>query len=168
MTVYQGLICLSLCVLVSCSGNGIADPTFLFDGYTGITYTNNLGEYNGPIDPDDWQASSGSREYQNSGPEILPTEFIVRPAFPNPSDDLFTLLFVFPTATPYSIAVLDFSGRVIESFSGESPAVGIHVQINLSSEKEDVYRVFYAFGNLSGYGDLWLVKPGYGLGLFEK
>ncbi|MCH9031249.1 MAG: hypothetical protein IIB00_03185 [candidate division Zixibacteria bacterium] len=171
MKVARVLICLSLIVLISCSGNGIADPTFLFDGYTGITYTNEIGEIVGPIDPSDWQVSlssqigllsSDSRENQISLSKVIPTKFAINPAYPNPSVSQFKLTIEFPIASSYSITVLDFEGRTIRSISGEADAGAFNILIDLRSEKAGVYRVFYAFSGLSGYGDVWLVNSGSG------
>ena len=160
MSVTRILICLSLCVLVSCSGKGVADPTYLFDGYTGITYTNEIGENVGPIDSNDWRVSDDTREYQDSGTPILPSEFAVRPAFPNPFNPQFNLLLEFPIASSYSITVLDFEGRTIRSISGEADAGAFSILIDLRYERAGVYRVLYAFSGLNGYGDVWLDNSG--------
>lgn len=178
------IACVALIFVAACSTeNKPVDPTMMINArYTGITFTDVVGNVIGPVDADDWNLYPS-----NSIPEpsykpvtgdagnntILPNGYGIGAAFPNPFNGQISLIRIMtPAATPISIRVIDqedrevfYDARVLEAGEHEftwSPGIAWRPEGSEYREIPDgIYRVLYTIvppGSkpFSGHGDVWL------------
>lgn len=164
---------LSILIIAGCSDKEgvIFDPTYVNDGFKGITYTAPDGVILGPVDSDDWRMFSGSPTFvifkeningQVTGSEkVIPDSFAAQPAYPNPFNGQVAFQFALPVACGWKLTIIDDSYRTVRAFEGQYEA-GILVIVwdgtDQSGRKviSDVFRVVYEFASCWGYGDIWL------------
>jgi hypothetical protein len=161
-------------IILGCTNGNRFDPTQSKDGFRGITHTNSAGELIGRIDPNDWHIYGGDSYFYSSykpAPSvkvgainktiIVPSELHVNPAYPNPTDDAFTLEFNLSYTSDWHLIIINDHMTAIDTISGHSDAG--RVNVTYSSSREDgiiiqngIYRIIYDLGGCSGYGDIWL------------
>ena len=154
---------LIICTLAisGCSGDNIIDPTLLGETFTGITYTNEIGEIVGAVDSTDWNLTQSPVFPRDSGSILLPSKFAVQPAFPNPFSASIKFKLELPIATEYSLRIFSSDGKQVHSISGLSDAGVVAIEFSAERFPDGVYRVVYKlrtlprYGDLSGHGDIW-------------
>jgi len=157
-------------LLVRCGSDNSVDPTMLSGEYRGITYTNDEGDIIGPVDESDWRLywddplfNTKSETYK-TGLGVLPYHFSIKPAYPNPSNGIFTLEISLPIACYWIVVVTDTDENVLFNRSDFNMAGYVDCEIipgeqdwNLSNY--GVFRVHYWIdSSYSGYGDIWYTK----------
>ena len=159
--------------LAGCSDEAgiFADPTYANDGFKGITFTDVTGTPIGPVDESDWNLYVGtpsfavSKESLESPPasasKVLPDQFYVSEAYPNPTKDVITFFFDTPIALEWSLYIIDDNYRVLKSFGSYSEAGRVEINWDMRDESgkklaDDIYRVIYEWEGLWGYGDIWV------------
>ncbi|MEZ5357567.1 MAG: hypothetical protein R3F48_01970 [Candidatus Zixiibacteriota bacterium] len=172
-----------LCLTACSTENKPVDPTMLLNArFTGITYTDELGNIIGPRDSDDWHLYPGDvYQWQSLKPmdidtaegSILPSGYDVGPAYPNPFNGAISVLrFATPAATPVVVRIVNQEGRVVytENRVFEAGAHDITWAPGIAWQNPEgtpqdypdgIYRVYYLFdvpggGYYSGWGDVWL------------
>ncbi len=169
MRLVRTFIFVFLSALFGCDHTGPIDPTLNNDGFKGITYTDEQGNIVGAIDPTDWQLNKSCASYSFPGSPYCPGKTIIphwskaRPAYPNPSNDSFTLVFRLAAAVPWSLSVIDENHRILYSALGFSEAGTLFVTWKAEDEpghrlQSGVYRVIYRLGRFCGHGDLWFTN----------
>ncbi len=176
---------MSLCVigiLLGCSGDKAIDVSYVNDGFQGITHMNIFGDPNGPQDSDDWRlfygtspflsSSSGVQIIENNNDEqsedplmkIIPSHFELAAAYPNPTNDNFTIGFSTPNQSDVTVSVVDNELHLLYQKSGSFEA-GMHAfYISTADFKtfvppNGIYRVFIDIsGGITGYGDVLIVN----------
>ncbi|PKK84384.1 MAG: hypothetical protein CVT49_03410 [candidate division Zixibacteria bacterium HGW-Zixibacteria-1] len=163
----------SILIIAGCSDKEgvIFDPTYVNDGFKGITYTAPDGAILGPVDSDDWRMFSGSPTFvifkeningqATNSEKVIPDSFAAQPAFPNPTNSEIVLQLSIPLAGKWQIIIIDDDYRSIKTFEGTSDAGIVEVVWDGTDQSGrkvigDVYRVVYEFGSCWGYGDIWL------------
>ncbi len=173
-----------LILLAACSTeNKPVDPTIMINArYTGITFTDAVGNVIGPVDSDDWNIypsnSLPGPSYKPVGGDagnnaILPNGYGIGAAFPNPFNGQISLLrLTVPAASPVVIQIVNQENQTVflDAFVAPagnheftwSPGIAWVPQGQHATEIPDgIYRVLYTIdppgmGTLTGHGDIWL------------
>jgi hypothetical protein len=162
-------------IALGCSQNGVFNPTLSKNGFRGITFTDENGEINGLVDPDDWRLYRGKLPYfptpkslcsekstkSNDDIVIYPGNFEVKPAYPNPTNNAVTIEVNLGSPSDWSYVIINEQFVIIDSLSGHTDAGGLNISYNFRDDKTDnipdgFYRVIYRLGRYSGHGDIWV------------
>ena len=123
------------------NGNDIFSESFLdviLDTFTVIDPTD---YYCTPIDSFTFDILTGLADLSTIN-EMLPSEFILHPPYPNPFNPMTTISFdIPPNTTDYvDIKVYDLAGRIIEQLIKEKFDTGFHtIQWDASSHSTGIY-----------------------------
>jgi hypothetical protein len=160
---------------IGCSNEDkFVDVSYLKDGFSGITYTDEDGDIIGPVDETDWNFYDGPINLQyslkNSGVDRLPpTRLDIRPAYPNPSAGPFKLLILYNRDVTsgyvqvYNNDMMLIYECEIKSFLYSTKVLIPNKDLFGNTLPEGVYRVYYSVtlpGHLrtfSGHGDIMVV-----------
>ena len=174
-------ICISLIILFGCA-EGPFDPSLVNPSFQGITVTDETGTILGPVDTFDWKLYEGPTPYPVSYSElrnrarvpsiaakILPTDFAIYAAYPNPSNDVFVMQIDVPVACLISIWVINTHYETVWKSVGNGTFAGAWAfEIVLSDDRQftpdGIYRLVYEIQAgediFHGHGDLKLVHSG--------
>jgi hypothetical protein len=157
-------------LLIGCSSGDKFDPTLFNEGFTGITYTNELGEIIGPVDENDWNLYVGGPHYfyynaVDKAADIIPDSFGSGYAYPNPTDGQTTFRFAVPVYTKFGMVIINEKRQVLKSINEEFEAGEHELTWDMRDDRGNkllpgIYRVIYEFrggAHLSGYGDVLVV-----------
>lgn len=152
---YRCGIIVSILVISGCSGDNIIDPTLFSETFTGITYTNEIGEIVGAVDSTDWNLTQSPVFPRDSGSILLPSKFAVQPAFPNPFSASIKFKLELPIATEYSLRIFSSDGKQVHRISGASGPGVVTLQFSVGGISDGIYRVEYQLLTFTGKGDIW-------------
>jgi hypothetical protein len=160
-------------IILGCSQNSVFNPTLYKNCFHGITFTNENGEINGFIDPDDWQFYRGTSPYfppippgytgtsSEPGNVIYPIASDIKPAYPNPTNDAVAIEFAFGYAVNWALIIINEQFVIVDSLSGHSDAGVTKIVYSFRPDNANrlrggFYRVIYRFGHYTGHGDIWI------------
>lgn len=150
-------------ILLSCDNKGV-DPN-LVDFY-GITVTNESGYPISSIgDDDDWGCDQKIYPPDTTSPVILPRQFCIYPAYPNPFNGYTTITFAVPIKSVVTITVkkiINISQRTgyFKEFTDEYDP-GVHtLQWGGNNLDAGLYQVTIHAGDWTDGGQVLLIYPG--------
>lgn len=147
---------------LSCEDERIIDPTYLGEGFTGITFTGEGPYGNGSIDPSDWCVIKMDREQlPNDSLEYALPNFSFGPAYPNPVYHSTVLRFDLPKRMYVKIYVIDNNYNIIKNIVDDYHHAGSY-QVSLTFEDSvpgGVYRAVIEADGIKCTGDIWLYRP---------
>jgi hypothetical protein len=151
-----------LLIISSCEKG--ADPTIFSEPFSGITYTNAEGEIIGPVDEEDWNYGCCNwysrwcpNTYPIDGVHLLPECYFVMPAYPNPSNNVSSIVIGMPVTSDWSVSVIHESRRIAFDTSGHDEAgyLGITIPLKEKEFQYGIYRVNINIGRFKASGDIW-------------
>ena len=158
------LLIFSFILFNSCSSNdSLFDPTYLGEGFKGITFT-----FDDPtpykIDPSDWCyiqrfGKDKGIELVDVEDPIVPTQYSVFPAYPNPSTlgGTVTLRFNLPEVANVFISVINKDYQVLTVLLNETLNAGVYfVELNTNIIGSGVYRIVFETVKMECTGDIWI------------
>ncbi len=90
---------------------------------------------------------------------LLPREFSIHPAYPNPFNPTTTIGFELPAARDVRVELFDVTGRRVKEISGGMMTAGSHtIEIDLREFASGIYFVSFTAGEWRGVQKLLLVK----------
>jgi hypothetical protein len=135
---------------------GFFDPTYLGEGFKGITFTL---EDPTPLggDMSDWCYSFNI--YKGNIEIPPPTKFALYPAYPNPSvlGDTLNIIFSLPARSGANLYIMNKDQQVITVIANETLDVGnYYTGIDVRTIGAGVYRVVFESGDFYCTGDVWI------------
>ncbi len=177
---------------LACTNENTFDPTAIkSDGFRGITYTNEVGDIVGPVDKTDWRFHPGYSQYEYlpqltnieisptacdsipiDGRSVLPYRYAIRPASPNPFEYCTAVIIELPTATNYSVVIINENQQIVYDQKGYQEAgyfrfVWTGIDRFGNEATDGIYRVIFVIEvqnnigddiNIGGFGDIWLKR----------
>jgi len=96
----------------------------------------------------------------SSGTTLIPTEYFLSPAYPNPFDSLTTIYYGLPEFSDVTFKVIDSAGNTVRNLGNANQAAGYYC-ISWDGRNDDgdivesdLYRVFIYANHFSCSGDL--------------
>ena len=107
----------------------------------------------------DIAAFTNNTLYSISNLRLLPQEFDLSPAYPNPFNPATTLSFALPQETDVSVIIYDLKGRVVTTLINRTMQSGYHSAIwNANQYSSGLYFVQMVAGEYMNTQKLMLVK----------
>lgn len=161
---YILIICIICLLNLSCADGDdsriLTDPTYLGEGFKGITFTTGSGEYwhNGTVDPSDWCEMNMEGEPTPDGMGFY-YQFKFGPAGPNPTDGYGTIRASYPKKMHVKIFIINYKYEVMTVVADREAGPGNYsYQFNGSEWPGGVYRAVIEADDIKCTGDIWIYR----------
>lgn len=115
--------------------------------------------YTGELNIETLLLSNGNGEAISFGDSVIPTDFALHPAFPNPFNPSTTLQFEVPVDSRISLRIYDVSGRLVDELVNEVYSAGTHAVIwNAGDIATGMYLVQFESENYRQIQKIMLMK----------
>jgi len=90
--------------------------------------------------------------------KLLPTEFALHQNYPNPFNPSTTISFSLPTATEYTLTIVNINGQVVQTFEGFGEAGTVDLEWEAGNLASGVYLYRLSAGEFSATNKMVLLK----------